>query len=106
MQTPWLKQRGCKAGTGRGPGVGRGVAAWQVLPGDVTKQRLEGCPAPTRVGSPGGALEVPLAPPPTEPGPTIVSAPSTQCSDMQTPDGRQAAGVWGPGQDGRTEVDL
>lgn len=29
MQTPWPKQRGCKAGTGRGPGVSRGMAGWQ-----------------------------------------------------------------------------
>lgn len=86
--------------------MGRGMAAWQVLPGDLTKQRLEGCPSPTRVGSPAGHTGGAPAPPPAEPGPTV-SALSTQYSlTMQTPDGKQAAGVWGPGQDSRVEVDL
>lgn len=65
MQTLRPKQRGCKAGTGRGPGVGRGMAACQALPGpgDWTKHRLESCPSPTRLGPPGMHLDV-LAPPP------------------------------------------
>lgn len=100
IQIPWPKQRDCEAGTGRGPRVAGG---WQ--PG---KSCLDWGTGPSR-GMKAAPLPLGWAhlgvhwrwPSPS----SCVLALSTPYSlSMQTPEGKQVARVWDPGQDSRVEV--